>query len=136
MLKHIPDKIFLLFYRRIKSRIVCDFIKEDTACGSAAGVFVTYKNLSKSEYISQIINSINTIKTEGTKCLITEKIHTLSQEDVKEIEDRCGLKILNGRNEIVAYTPYLLREICRLRKKLLNEKEIMIISDDTELTKS
>lgn len=136
MLKHIPDKIFLLFHKKIKARIVCNFIKEgDITCGYAAGVFVTYRNLSNSEYISKIIKSIDTIKTEDTKSLIIEKIHSLSLDDIKEIEDRCGLKVLNGRSEIVAYTPYLLREICKLRKKQLNEREILIISDDTALTK-
>ncbi|SCG84203.1 hypothetical protein DW1_2643 [Proteiniborus sp. DW1] len=136
MLKHISDKIFLAFHKRIKPRIVCNFVKEKgITCGSAAGIFVTYKNLSKSDYISQLINSINTIKTENTKSLITEKIHTLSQEDIKDIEDNCGLKVLNGRSEIVDHIPYLLREMCRLRKRQLNEKEIIIISDNTVLTK-
>jgi len=74
------------------------------------------------------------IKTDEIKYLIIERIHVLSQEDIREIENKCGLKVLDGRNEIIEQTPYVLKEIYRLRNQLLNEKEILIISDDTYLT--
>lgn len=106
----------------------------NTVYGNAVGVFVTYKNLSESEYISRLINGINLVKTEDTEYLITEKIHTISQEDIKNIEDKCGLKVLDGRGEIADRVPYILREICKLRRQQLNEKEILIISDNTALT--
>lgn len=136
VLKHIPDSIFLLLKRRIKPKIVCNIEgnKDNTLYGYAVGVFITYKDLSKTEYLAQLINALNSIKTEETKSLIIERIHTLLLEDIKEIEDKCGLKVLDGRSEIVSHIPYVLKEICRLRNQLLNEKEILIISDDTVLT--
>ncbi len=135
-LKYIPENIFLLFQKKIKPRIVCSFEenKESIIRGYAAGIFTTYKNISKTEYITRLTDAINLLKTEDVKKLIIERIHTLSQEDIKEIEDKCGLKVLDGRSEIVEYIPYILKEIFCLRNQLLNEKEILIVSDDTFLT--
>ncbi|MFA5524317.1 MAG: hypothetical protein WDA24_08150 [Tissierellales bacterium] len=126
----------MLFQKRIKPRIVCSFEKDEgkTAYGSVVGVFITYKNLSKIDYLAKLIDALNSIKTEETRKLILERIHTLSREDIKEIEKKCGLRVLDGRNEVVLGLPYVLKEICRLRNQLLNEKEVLIISDDTALT--
>lgn len=136
MLKYIPENIILLFQKKIKPRIVFSFEKEgeNTICGYAAGFFTTYKNLSKAEYLSRLTESINLLKTEDMKSLITERIHTFTQEDIKEIENNSGLKILDGRNEIINSIPYVLKELFRLKNQLINEKEILIISDDTYLT--
>lgn len=135
-MKHIPDNIFLLFQKRIKPKIVCNIERDkgNTVCGYAAGIFITYKNLSKSEYLSRLISALNLIKTEDAENLIIERMQTLSQEDIKEIEDKCGLKVLKGRSEIINCILYVLKEICKLRNQLLNDKEMLIISDDTILT--
>lgn len=136
MLKYIPDNIILLFRKKIKPRIVCSVEKEgkNTIWGYTAGIFISYKNQSKAEYITRLTDAINLLKTEDMKSLIIERIHTFTQEDIKEIENNCGLKIIDGRNEIINNIPYVLKEVYRLKKQLLNEKEILIISDDTFLT--
>lgn len=136
ILKYIPDNIFLLFQKRIKPRIVCNFTKDETSIvhGYAAGIFISYKSLSKTEYVSRLIDAVNLVKTEDIKSLIIERINILAQSDIEEIEDKCGVKILDGRNEILVHISYILKETCRLRNQILNEKEILIISDDTPWT--
>lgn len=136
ILKYVPDKILLIFQERIIPKVF-DEIKrkeDNTILGYTVGIFLTYDKLQKAYYISKLIDALNTIKTEETKYLITERIHMLSKEDIREIENKCGLKILDGRNEITEQIPYVLKEICRLRNQLFDEKEILIISDDTPLT--
>lgn len=136
ILKYIPNNILIMFSKSIKPRIVCNFINadNDNVQGYGVGLFITYKNLKKPEYLSHLIDAVNKIKTEDTKNIIIESIHTLNQDDIAEIENKSGLKVSNGREQIIANILYVLEEIFNLRNQKLGEKEILIISDDTELT--
>lgn len=136
ILKYIPDKMLLLFSKRIKPRILYSLMRdgEDSVQGYVAGIFLTYKNLKKEEYISQLIYAVDLIKKEDITSIIIENAYTLSQNDIEEIESKLGLKILDGREQIIASTLYVLEKISDLRNQKLNEKEILIISDDTVLT--
>lgn len=113
---------------------MCSFEEEDTICGYGVGVFTSYKNLSKLDYISRLIDAIKLLKTDDTKNLMIERLHFLSQDDIKEIEEKCELHVVNGRNENISYIPYVLKELYRFRNQQLNEKEVLIISDDALLT--
>lgn len=128
----------MLFQDRIKPRIVCNFNSKDDNLlkGYGVGVFITQKDYTKEEYLSKIIKSINLLGIEDATNLIIEDVNSLNIEEINELERSCKLKVLTGRNIASKYIPYVLKEIYKLRNQRLNEKEILIISDDTYLTEN
>lgn len=64
-----------------------------------------------------------------------EESSLFTMDDLRLIERKTNLKIVNGINTITFFLPSVLKEIYKNLNEDLKEKEILIIGDDKELTK-
>ena len=135
--KYIPKKLLTRYQQSIKPRKICEYIdrRDSEVKGYGIGVFISYENISKEDYISRITYGINFTKTDDTTDIILDEAYKLNESEYNEIESQCGLKIFNGRIKIVDSITDCIKKICTIRKSELKEQEILIISDDTEDTK-
>ncbi|CCQ94800.1 hypothetical protein CULT_2040006 [[Clostridium] ultunense Esp] len=103
--------------------------------GRVGGVFLNSLNMGKKGMVEEFVLAIEEFKNENTNSLIMENLSLLNKDDVKLIEKRTGLKIINGIKVLTFFLPLVLKEICKGLNENLKEKEVLIIGEDEILTK-
>lgn len=129
--KYIPKKIFNVLKKCIKPRVICNYIsrKEDVQVGTAIGMF-----LNKDKLIEKIKKLKNEQEYNDLKYLVVDNL-CLNISELKEIEEKCNITVLEDKEEFANNIPACLDKICKIKKEELAQKEVFILSDDTKLTK-
>lgn len=103
--------------------------------GKGIGIFtVDYKELSKSKYIEGIIEGVEKFRTNESRNIIFDNLDLLELKDIKYIENKTKLKVLDGKKTMIYFMPSVLKEFYSGLESNLTDKEILIISDDSFLT--
>lgn len=137
--KYIPKKLLHALQKNIKPRIICRYMSRDSEeeIGLGVGIFLNQDNISKDEYKSKVIETINDIKQqdeyEGIEFLLDDN-NKLNIEDIEEIKELYNIKIPEGRDVFAKNIPSCLEKICMCKNERISEKEVFILSDDTKVT--
>lgn len=139
--KFIDKKILIAMRGLIKPRIICSYrsIKTDKEKGVGLGVCLNLDKISKDEYKLKLIDIINKLKQEGEnedlEYLIDDSLK-LELKELKNLADKCGVKIPKGKVLFLSKTLDLMKKICKIRGEEICEKEVFIISEDGETTEN
>lgn len=137
--KYIPRKILLGLQKHIKPRVLCRYKSRrlDKDQGIGVGLCLNQEEISLDEYKSMVIDIINSLKQEGEnedlEYLIDDS-SKLGLEDLKDIEDKCKVKIPFNKGYFAANTLECLKKICLIKNEEICEKEVFILSEDTKIT--
>lgn len=132
LMKIIPKKYIPTKRVKILEHILSS---DGSIIGRVGGVFLNNLNLEKEELIEELVLAIGKLKDENTNRLIMEDLSLFNMDDLRLIERKTNLKIVNGIRVFIFFLPWVLREIYKNLNKSLKEKEVLIIGDDEELTK-
>lgn len=75
------------------------------------------------------------LKDENTNLLLIEELYLFRREELKLIENRTNLRVLDGMKVLINYLPLVLNKIYGRLEEDIKDKEILILGDDEELTK-
>jgi len=108
LLKYIPKK----FIPKIKPKFLT-FLKneEETIIGKVIGIFLTFERVPEDLYIDSIVEGVNKYKEEKTHSIVFEDMRYLDNNNIKVIEKRTGLKVINGEKVLIEFMPRALKEI-------------------------
>lgn len=135
-LRVIPEKYIRKLNFFVRSRIIPSEEYGSSMKGRNIGVFLDYKNIDKEKYMHKSIKSIEKYKNQNTQLLILDKLDFLNKDDIKYIEEKTGLKVVNGRKVLIRFVPCLLEELSKMSNQDFKNKDILIISDDTNATRN
>lgn len=126
-LKYVPDK----WFRNVKPRIVTTFTNDQNiAIGKGVGVFTDYENMKSEQYLRGIA-SVKKMVSESEKFIVLDLIQLLTLEELDYIQGETKLKVVDGKDVRLFFTPYVLKRICNALEKELIDKELLIISDNS-----
>lgn len=103
--------------------------------GKICGIFLKDYPKERDEIIDSIILSIESLKEECINYIIFEDMSLFNTKDLKLIEERTDLKVLDGRKVLTTFLPIALKEIYKLLNEDIRKKEVLIIGDDEKQTK-
>ncbi|QQY79469.1 hypothetical protein [Keratinibaculum paraultunense] len=110
---------------------------EGKEIGKVGGILLnnsSIEKIEKEELVENFIQGINKIKPQNVEDLIIEDISLFSREDIKLIEARTNLKVVDGINTLYMFLPLVLEEIQKYLKEDFRRKEILIIGEGDTLT--
>lgn len=120
---------------RFKPRLIDDIIKKDDIIGRVAGINIKpidFKNVSD---LNHYIKAIEKIKTNDYERLYIEGQENLPKDKLDYIQKSLDIIIDDGEYIRLRYLPLVIKEIIYHMKSGMQEKEILIISDNKEKTK-
>lgn len=129
--RYVPKGIFNVLKKYIKPRFICNYIsrQEDIEVGTCIGMF-----LEKNKLIEEINKLTDDEIHSSLKYLLVDNL-PLSILELKEIEEKCNIRVLEDKAEFVKHIPSCLDKICKEKKEELEQKEVFILSDDTKITR-
>lgn len=130
-LKYIPEFIF----PKYKPNILDNIIKEDTKLGKIVGINLKPIDLNDRHNLKEFIKSIKKIPLTEFTNLYMEEGDTLRKETQEYLQEELDLQIFSGEETRIRNINYLLRKIYNLLKEKIDEKEILILCDNKDLTK-
>lgn len=107
---------------------------EGKEIGKVGGILLNNSNIEKEELVENFIQGINKIKPHNVEYLIIEEISLFNREEIKLIEARTNLKVVDGINTLFMFLPLVLEEIQKYLKEDFRRKEILIIGEGDILT--
>lgn len=128
-LKYVPNK----WFKNAKPRIVTTFINDQNiVIGKGVGVFTEYENIKREQYLHGIV-SIKKLALESEKIIVLDLMHLLTLEELDYIQRVTKLKVVDGKDVRIYFTPYVLKKIYNALEEELIDKELLIISDNSIL---
>lgn len=142
------EKYFDYYYRGIKRILpstlipvirpqIVDYVYnlDGNILGKVCGVYLRDYSVEKEKFIENLILSIERLKDENIDCIVFEDMSFFENQDLKSIENRTGLKVMDGIDILTSFLPIALRKIYNLLGTDLKSKELLIIGDDEKKTK-
>lgn len=129
MLRYIPKKCI----PKIKPRLLT-LLKnnEGTIIGKAIGIFLTNEGLPENLYIDSIVKGVNKYKEKETHSIVFQDMRFLDDNNINIIEERTGLKIINGKKVLIKFLPLVLKEIfLEMGEESIN-LEVLLITNKVE----
>lgn len=136
--KYIPKKLIHAFKKWVKPRVICKYIyRSNEVVGYGVGVFLREDEILKDEYKKKIIDTINDLKDreeyKDIKYLLNENLK-LDYDELKDVEEQCNVKMPSGKAIFAKHILSCLKEICKIKKEDMSQKEVFIIGEDTKIT--
>lgn len=103
--------------------------------GKVCGVYLKNYPDEKEQLIENYILSIERLKDEHIDSVIFEDMSFFNRQDLKSIENRTGLNVVDGINTLISFLSVALERIYSLLNSDLKNKEFLIIGDDEKQTK-
>ncbi len=103
--------------------------------GKICGIFLKAYPKKKDEIIEATVEALDSLKEEYTNKVIFEDLLLFNREDLRLIEERTNLKVIDGKKTLIAFLPIALKEIYRQLGEDIKNKEVLIIGNDEEETK-
>lgn len=131
-ISHIPE----FFLPKFKPNIIDEIIRDDNIIGKVAGINLKTVDFNEANDINSYIKTIEKLPMEGYTRLYIEGMEEFDEKIRFKIEEELGLKILDGRNTKFDNLSFVLGKIYDYLKDSLEEKEVLIVSNDKEVTKN
>ncbi len=129
--KFIPKKLIPVIRPKILDIL---YDTEGKEIGKVGGILLNNLNIEKEELVENFIQGINKIKPHNVEYLIIEESSLFNREEIKLIEARTNLKVVDGINTLFMFLPLVLEEIQKYLKEDFRRKEILIIGEGDILT--
>ena len=131
ILKYIPYG----FYPKIKPRIIDDIIKDDNIIGKIAGLNMKPISFSCEKELEEYIIGIKKLEVEDFTGLYLEEGRNLSKDVKNYIGNEVGLKIISNEETKSTLIPLVIQKIYNVLNERLENKEILVISNNKEYAK-
>lgn len=103
--------------------------------GKICGIFLKHYPEEKDEIVENTIKALDSLKEEYIRSIIFEDRFLFNRKDLKLIEARTNLKVIDGKKILLTFLPLALKEIYSLLGEDSKNKEVLIIGDDEKETK-
>lgn len=130
-IKHIPE----FFLPKIKSKIIDDIIQEDNIIGRIAGVNIKPIEFNNEKELEEYIIGIRDVRTENCTSLYIEEYKDITDKAINYIENSLNMKIYKGDSTRIIQIPIVIKEIYKLLGENLQEKEVLVLCKDKEISK-
>lgn len=101
--------------------------------GKIGGVLLNTSKIEE-EFVEPFVRGVNKIKFHNIKYLVIEQLSSLDRDNIKTIQDKTNLKVLDGTQILIMYLPLVLKNIQTYLKEDFREKEVLIIGEGDKLT--
>lgn len=136
IIKVIPDRILLNLEKKIKPKVVCKYINNNNEVkGYGVGIFLEDKDDNYKEIAERIVNSINYLSLEDIEKIFLYRIDLLDSESIEYIQHKYNIKVCDGIDLKCKMIIYALKKLFKDKYNLFKEKEILIISDRTDVSR-
>lgn len=128
LLKYIPKR----FVPRIKPKLLTLIKdKEESIIGKAIGIFLSYEELSADEFIYEIVKGVGKYREEETQKIIFEDTKFLDYHNMRTIEEKTGLKIVNGNKVVMKFLPIVLKDLfLEIGEKSIDFELLLIVNEE------
>lgn len=130
-INYVPE----LFLPRFKPVIIDDIVKDDTVIGKVVGINLKPIDISKKSDLQAYINAIKKIITEEYSRLFIEGLENYNEEILIKLQESLNMKIVDGESIRISNLSFAMENIYRFLKDNSNEKEVLILCDNKEMTK-
>lgn len=130
-LKYIPE----VFLPKFVPRTIEDIMIEGNIIGKIVGINLKPIDFNDEIQLKEYLNAVTKLKSEDSTNLFIEGSESLSKETIIQIEDITNMKIADGKEIRTSNVLPVMKNICRLSNEDLEDKEILIICDNKEMTK-
>ncbi len=97
--------------------------------GKALGIFITYENLSEDIFIDTIVKGVEKYREKETQSIIFEDARFLNNNNIDIIEEKTGLKIVDGKKVLIKFLPLVLKELfLEIGEESINYEVLLITS--------
>ncbi len=62
------------------------------------------------EFVEPFVRGVNKIKSHNIKYLVIEQLSSLDRDNIKTIQDKTNLKVLDGTQILIMYLPLVLKK--------------------------
>jgi len=122
---------------KIKPKVIDSIIRRNDIIGKIAGINLKPIDFNDEYEFKEYLDAIIRLKgDENYTGLFIEGYKDLSKESIFRIEEFTNMKISDGENIKITNLPLIMKEICNRMKTNLEEKEILVISDNKEKIKA
>lgn len=123
------------FLPDIKSNIIEDIVQKGDIIGKIAGVNIKPVDFNCKKSLEKYIMEIRKLGIENFHNIYLEEINYIPKEALGYMEEGLNLKICKNAYTNISYIPMVIKEIYEKLNQNLQDKEVLIISRDKEITK-
>lgn len=128
---YIPE----IFLPKFKPVIIDEIEMDDNIIGKIAGINLKPIDINKESVFYEYIKAINKIRTEEYSRLFIEGVDNYNKEILVNLQEALNIKIMDGENTKISNLSFVIDNIYRFLKESSNEKEVLILCDNKEVTK-
>lgn len=132
LMKYIPYGLL----PNIKPKIIDDIVRKDDIIGKVVGINLKPIDYSCEKSLEEYIIGIKRLGIEDINSLYLEEMEYVPRTVIKYMEDSLGLKISRNQDIKIFHIPLVIKKIYNLLEYDLQDKEILIISEDKEISKT
>lgn len=118
-----------------KPEIIDEITIGDDIIGKVAGINIKPIDFEDESDLKHFIKAIEKLKIDNYERLFIEGNENINKEKADYIQKVLNLTMDDGEYVRLQYLPFVIKEIIKNMKSNLQEKEILIISHDKEMTK-
>lgn len=124
-----------IFLPKFKPVIIDDIIRNDNIIGKVAGINLKPIDINKGSDFYEYIKAIKKIGVEDYSRLFIEGVDNYEKEILVNLQEALNIKIMDGENTKISDLSFVIENIYRFLKENPNEKEVLILCDNKEVTK-
>ena len=103
--------------------------------GAIGGILLRESDMEKSELLEKLVMGIKALRQPGMDRLILDELHLFNMDNISYIEDRTGLRVVDGKEVLLAFLVPVLECIYVGLGEELRDKEALILSNGENLTR-
>ncbi|KGG80607.1 hypothetical protein Y919_05075 [Caloranaerobacter azorensis H53214] len=115
---------------------MCKYVNDNNEVkGYGVGIFLEDEYGDYDKIINRILNGINCLNLMDIDRIFLYRIDLLNSNSIKFVQQEYNIKVCDGRELKCKVIIYALKKLLKEKYDLFRDKEILIISDNTDLSR-